>query len=340
MAGSEPFSGARADWRDTDATCIDVGLINNMPDAALQATERQFRSLLAKASPAGVNVRLTFYWMPEVPRTDVGAERVRRLYTSSESIGEGHLDGLIVTGAEPKTPQLKDEPYWTALTQLLDWARDNTDSTILSCLAAHAGVLHLDGIERRLLPDKRFGLFEAKPTGDHQLTPQLRGARIPHSRWNELPEEQLVARGYRVLTRSDEAGADTFVKDLGARSLFVFLQGHPEYEADTLLLEYRRDVKRFLTRERNTYPLLPRDYFDDELAATLLDLQRRAEADRREELISEFPTELALRRVANSWRPAAIEFYRNWLGFLHARKEQRAAAVAHSAALVPSLAPL
>src|SRR5579862_6430376 len=160
MASSVRSSGSSSDRRDCDAACIDIGVVNNMPDGALQSTERQFRSLLGNAAPAGMSVRLTFYWMREVPRADVGAERVRRLYSPLERIGESQLDGLIVTGAEPRTAQLQDEPYWSTLTGLLDWARDNTDSTILSCLAAHAAVLHLDGIERRPLANKRFGLFE------------------------------------------------------------------------------------------------------------------------------------------------------------------------------------
>ena len=61
------------------------------------------------------------------------------------------LDGLIVTGTEPKSKNLDDEPYWAALPQVIDWAREHTHSTIWSCLAAHAAVLHTDGIERRPL---------------------------------------------------------------------------------------------------------------------------------------------------------------------------------------------
>ena len=345
MAGAIYLSGAATAWRDWDYNCIDVGLVNNMPDAALQSTERQFRSLLRSAAPPGTNVRLTFYSVPEVPRSDVGADRVRRLYSPIEQLWERQVDGLIVTGTEPRAEQLQDEPYWGTLTKLLDWAGDNTDSTILSCLAAHAAVLHLDGIERRPLPNKRFGLFECKATGRSAeasrsgLTWPGTSVRMPHSRWNEIPEEQLAAFGYRVLTRSEEAGADAFVKDQGSRSLFVFLQGHPEYEADTLLLEYRRDVKRFLTGERESYPLMPHEYFDDEIVDALREIERRAHSDRREELILEFPTELALRRMTNSWRAAAIEFYRNWFTFLRSRKERRPA-VTQPARPSPTLAPL
>ena len=46
---------------------------------------------------------------------------------------------------------------------------------------------------------------------------------------------------------------DSFVKKK-KRSLFVHFQGHPEYGAQTLLKEYRRDIKRFLRAERETIP--------------------------------------------------------------------------------------
>ena len=64
---------------------------------------------------------------------------------------------------------------------------------------------------------------------------------------------RLAACGYIVLTQSAEGGVDTFVKKK-KRSLFVHFQGHPEYGAQTLLKEYRRDIKRFLRGERETYP--------------------------------------------------------------------------------------
>ena len=51
----------------TDARHIEIGLVNNMPDAALDATERQFRTLIesaaAECSPA-VSVNLSLYALP------------------------------------------------------------------------------------------------------------------------------------------------------------------------------------------------------------------------------------------------------------------------------------
>src|SRR5215471_19788401 len=87
------------------ASCVNVGLINNMPDAALEATERQFIKLL-EAAAGGVCVRLSLYALPDVPRRDWGRQRVKRLYSSLENLWSSQLDGLIVTGREPQTPNL------------------------------------------------------------------------------------------------------------------------------------------------------------------------------------------------------------------------------------------
>jgi len=302
-----------------DSNCLDIGLINNMPDAALDATERQFRALLDAAAD-GLVLRLTLYTLPEVPRTDFGRRQVSR-YSDLGDLWDRHHDGLIVTGTEPRAADLKDEPFWGSLTRVLEWAERHTHSTVLSCLAAHAGILHIDGIVRRPLGNKRFGIFECVRVSDHPLTAAAPSRlQMPHSRWNEIPEEALLACGYRVLTRSEDAGVDAFVKQ--RKSLFVFFQGHPEYEAVTLLLEYRRDIGRFLRRETDTYPPTPHGYFDPETVEALTALRERAMLDRREELLAGFPTAMAAGKVTNTWRSTAQSLYRNWLLYIRARKEQ------------------
>jgi homoserine O-succinyltransferase len=304
----------------TGADGLTIGLVNNMPDAALEATERQFVALLGAAAD-GIEVRLRLYALPEVPRSDRGRDHLDRFYCGIRALWDSQLDGLIVTGTEPRSPDLKTEPYWASLTAVLEWAKDNTYSAVWSCLAAHAAVLHMDGIARRPLGDKRFGVFECRRVAHHPLTvnvpPRI---RMPHSRWNEIPEEALAACGYRILMRSDTVGADAFAKR--GKSLFVFFQGHPEYEAQTLMLEYRRDIKRFLQRERDTYPTMPEGYFDGETVEVLTALRQRALVDRREEALAELPTDLVA-SVRNSWRSAAVQVYRNWISYICARKARR-----------------
>ena len=131
LAGAECLRGkSPVEFRESDASCIHIGLINNMPDAALEATERQFLALLDAAAD-GMVVRLTLYALPDVPRTDLARRHVSRFYSGIDDLWDSHLDGLIVTGTEPQAPNLMDEPYWESLTRVLEWAEHNTHSTCL-----------------------------------------------------------------------------------------------------------------------------------------------------------------------------------------------------------------
>ena len=243
--------------------CISLALINNMPDPALEDTELQFFDLLDIAS-GDIPVYVKLYSLTGVPRTDRGERHLNSFYFPFDDLWQSRFDGVIITGTEPRFPDLRQEPYWNLLTQVFDWAQRNTSSTILSCLAAHAAVLHCDGINRHPLPDKRFGVFESVRNSDHALVGQGGSAvRFPHSRWNEVRERELTDAGYQVLTKSAQAGVDLFVRKK-KKSLFVHFQGHPEYGAHSLGKEYRRDIKRYLRRERESYPNLPFGYFNDE----------------------------------------------------------------------------
>lgn len=297
---------------------VHIGLVNNMPNGAVQATERQFFTLLGAAAD-GIDVRLSIYALPEVPRSDSSRRYVNASYYDIERLWDSQLDGLIVTGMEPLASNLADEPYWGTLTRVLEWADDNTHSSVWSCLAAHAAVLYFDGITRQRLTKKRCGVFDCTQSSDHELTagaPEL--LQVPHSRWNDLAESDLTACGYRILTRATDGGVDSFVKQ--RQSLFIFFQGHLEYEANTLLLEYRRDIGRYLRGERDTYPLMPQDYFDTETTAALAAFEERAIRDRRVELLADFPSALAERNLAQPWRTAAVRIYRNWLAYLCAQQ--------------------
>jgi homoserine O-succinyltransferase len=302
---------------------VHIGLINNMPDGALEATERQFLALLGAAAREGMLVRVSFYALPNVPRNDWGRHRVKTFYSSVESLYKSQLDGLIVTGREPRTPNLKDEPYWQDMTRVLEWAEDNTSSTVWSCLAAHAALLHMDGIARRKSTEKRCGVFDCLRLSDHPLTAGLPSRfKVPHSRWNDVAEDDLAACGYSVLSQVQDAGADTIVKQR-QNSLFVFLQGHPEYESDTLLHEYRRDVKRYLSGESNVYPSMPQGYFDQSTKDALTALQEKAISGYRHDLPAGLAAALDGKGIARTWRSAAERLYSNWLAYVSTQKEHR-----------------
>lgn len=311
-----------------------IALVNNMPDSALQTTERQFRELLCDAG-AGHEVRLRLFSFAEVPRDPGGRALVADRYEPIDRLWEGGFDGLIVTGAEPRTPTLRDESYWRSLTRLIDWADDAGVSTVWSCLAAHAAVLHLDGIERRRMPAKLSGVFACARVADHPLLAGMPESwRLPHSRHNTLEPAALAAAGYEVLSASDEVGADTFVRRRGGRSgaLFVFYQGHPEYDPGALFREYRRDVGRFLAGTAETYPEMPRGYFDPEATRMLDGFRARVLRERRPELLDEFPGVEARERLAHLWHDVAVRLYANWLALLATQRVRKAS--------LPARAPL
>jgi homoserine O-succinyltransferase len=299
--------------------CIKIGLVNNMSDEALRATERQFISLLDSASDK-MPVHLSFYTLPGVPRNCLTANHISSRYSNIEDLWDGHLDGLIMTGREPMAANVADEPYWDSFTRVLAWAQENCHATVLSCLAAHAAILSMDGIRRVKRNDKVFGIFECSRVCDHPLTAGTASQfRLPHSRWNGVPEEQLVDCGYKVLTRSAIAGVDSFIKQ--QKRLLVFFQGHPEYESDTLLREYRRDVGRYVKGEAPRYPLMPESYFDDAMAGELSAFQEKAISRRSDELLPELTAILGNKKIENTWQASAAGVYRNWLGHICAQKE-------------------
>lgn len=308
----------RTGHREREPTELVIGLVNNMPDGAFRATEDQFVSLLSSAATTNVTVRLRLFTLPDVPRPTAGQAEIAERYENIDQLWGSRLDGLIVSGTEPRASALTEEPYWESLTKLVDWAGCHTISTIWSCLAAHAAVLHLDRIEREPFPAKLSGIFECGKASDHILighraTPWA----VPHSRHNGLSEDALIAKGYEILSRSPKTGPDIFAKT--GQSLFLFLQGHPEYDLGALLQEYRRDVGRFLCGKRAQYPEMPYGYFDRPTEAIFSTFRERAVRNPSAEMFAQFPA-ISREALSHKWREAAIHLYGDWLSFLQAHK--------------------
>jgi homoserine O-succinyltransferase len=251
--------------------------------------------------------------LPSVKRSAQARALMEGRYSDIADLGRLQLDGLIVTGAEPVAASLPEEPFWKDLTDVIDWAAANTRSAIWSCLAAHAAVLHLDGIERQRLEQKCSGIYDCTRVTDDWLTKDIRSPlKIAHSRINALRKADLAVRGYQLLTESRDAGVDIFAKRL--KSHFVFFQGHPEYDALSLQREYLRDITRYLARQRDGFPAVPARYFDTETEHKLANYRKRATAERQIPLSVELP-HLALRSdLATGVAASAI--FGNWLEYL------------------------
>ena len=323
MADGTHFSPGRR-------SALRIALVNNMPDGALQATERQFSGLIAEAARGDFDIDLQLHALVSVPRGDQARQVMGERYADTETLMAQGADALIVTGAEPRKSDLRDEPYWDELTGLVDWARTNTTSAIWSCLAAHAAVLHMDGIVRQPLAAKCSGVFTFERSVNDGLVAGLPSlVRIPHSRRNGLAAAQLEANGYRILTQSPRTGVDVFTRQ--GQSLFVFLQGHPEYDADTLLREYCRDIGRYLRGQARDYPQNPQGYFDATAERAFRSVAMRARTSRDPQLLRECGEIAQAMRPARAWRAHAVMLMRNWLEGLAAAKSNAETSVRQSA---------
>jgi homoserine O-succinyltransferase/O-acetyltransferase len=293
---------------------VAIGLINNMGDQALKITERQFGSLLSKAA-GDIGVSFRIFALKSTRRSSRALDYINARYEPASAAMDGDLDGLIITGAQPQADRLSEEPYWEELVELIDWAKLNTASTILSCLAAHAGVLHFDGVERRRLPEKCTGLFGFTAERTHPLVGEQGRVRlIPHSRHNGLVQSELEQAGYVVLTSSRTSGVDSFVKCFGSQ--FVFLQGHPEYDANSLAREYRRDMNQYLLGETDRIPARPKGYFGTEAEAKLSAMDCCTAEHRFQQQIQDLSIIEALAPAEALWREGAVSFFRGWIEML------------------------
>ena len=318
LARPDPFDPALRERRVRRGAFIDRGrrlrvdLVNNMPDKALFATQRQFVKLLEEGA-RGHEVTLGLLTLKSVARSAEARAEMAPLYRAPVNMQSAPPDAVIFTGAEPRAPELDQEPYWGELTALFDMARAQTFSTLASCLAAHALVLHRDDVRRRRFANKWSGLYPSSLVTPHALTRGLQLGPVPHSRWNGLDEAELVAKGYLILTRAAQAGVDMFVKD--DDHLTLLFQGHPEYDGDTLAREYRRDVGRAVEGGRRPVP--PVHYFD-------LATERRLESHFERVLKGEEAPHLpksALAAPQADWRARAGRVVENWLNEISSRKQ-------------------
>jgi homoserine O-succinyltransferase len=315
-AGAAPDEGP-ARW-----TCA---LVNNMPDAAFGATERQFMGLLDAGSGCET-VLLTRHTMAGVPRGERIRARIAAEYSPLEDITSAPPDLLVMTGSNPIESRIDQEPYWSDLHGLLKWGSENVPAMVLSCLSAHAALAVFDGIERTTLPVKCTGVFAQDADPTHPLTAGFSEfcgpAVLPHSRLNTVPVEAVAAAGYAVALQSEEVGWSVVTKTVG-QSEVVLVQAHPEYDPSSLVREYRRDVRRYAGHESDVPPCLPRDCVAGPDWDRLRRLHERivVGGDRDPALVAAFPFDEVGARAPWPWRGAALRLYANLLGTIPKRSD-------------------
>jgi homoserine O-succinyltransferase len=136
---------------------------------------------------------------------------------------------------------------------------------------------------------------------------------VPHSRFNEITRAHFEQAGLKILVESDEAGVHLVVSEDGFR--IVFFQGHPEYDAISLLKEYKREIGRYIDKAINDYPPIPENYFNLQAKAILEEYREQVIAARTDKNEApEFPEDLIMPNLDNTWHDSAEAVINNWIG--------------------------
>lgn len=230
---------------------IDILLVNLMPTKA--TTEKQFLRLLAH-SPYLVNVTL-INMETHIPK-NTSQEYLDTFYQGFSDIKDQEFDGMIITGAPLEDIHFSEVSYFEEFTDLLDWSRSHVTSTLYICWGAQAALHYFHDIERIYLDEKVFGIYEHHNSHpNHPLTDKIgENFSIPHSRYTTFDREDFeLDPNLDILVDSEEVGPAVLINE---RTREIFITGHPEYDKETLELEYQRDKARGLSIgvPENYYP--------------------------------------------------------------------------------------
>ena len=229
-------------------------ILNLMPTKIVTETQ-----LLRKLSNTPLQVEIDLLHTISHDSKNVDAAHLESFYVSHDDIRDKYYDGMIITGAPVENLDFADVDYWPELCEIMEWSKTHVHSTFHICWGAQAGLYYHFGIQKHSLPQKLSGIFSHRILTPN--SPFFRGFddsfNAPHSRYTYVKAEDIEkVPELEILAVSDEAGVYA-VKNQKSRMFFIF--GHPEYDRDTLALEYERDLKKGL-KDVN----VPVHYFPDD----------------------------------------------------------------------------
>lgn len=236
-----------------DIRPLHIAIVNLMPTK--EVTETQLIRMLAN-TPLQVDLQLLTMDSHESKNTD--AQHMKSFYKTYEEIKNQRFDGMIITGAPVEFLPFEEVDYWKELTEIMEYTKKNVFSTLHICWGAQAGLYYHYGINKYVLPQKLFGVYKHKLK--NTKSELVRGFDeefyAPHSRHTQVRKEDIKnVPGLKILAESDATGAH-IISSKDKRQIFV--QGHMEYERETLKLEYDRDIKKGMDID------VPADYFKDD----------------------------------------------------------------------------
>jgi homoserine O-succinyltransferase len=235
-----------------DIRPLKILLLNLMPKKI--ETETQLSRLLGN-SP--LQVDLEFIHTKSHISKNTSEEHLFTFYKTFDDVKERTFDGMIITGAPVEKMEFHEVEYWEELCEIMEWSKTHVHSTFHICWGAQAALYYHYGINKKPLDKKLFGVFPH--TVDYKNPILFRGFddefMVPHSRHTTVDIEDVKkVKELKILSTSKEAGLYAVSTKNGKQ---IFITGHSEYDADTLLNEYTRDLSQGLPIEP------PKNYFKD-----------------------------------------------------------------------------
>ena len=222
--------------------------------------------LLRRLANTPLQVEVDLMQMKEHESKNTPKEHLEYFYKTFDQISHRKYDGMIVTGAPVEMIEFEEVDYWEELKKVFEWSTTNVTSSFFICWAAQAALYHFYGLKKYKLPQKTFGVFSHRVLSPNSSL--LKGFDdefyAPHSRNTDVLCVDIErTEELELLAKSDEAGAYLAMSRNGRQ---IFVTGHSEYDAETLKLEYERDVRRGLDIQ------IPKHYFpyDDPNATPLV----------------------------------------------------------------------
>ena len=140
-----------------DSKVLRIAILNLMP--LKEDTELQ---LLRKLSKTEKCIKITFVKVVSYISKNTDPEHLKKFYSTFEDIKNNYYDGLIITGAPVEQMNFEEVIYWKELTKIMEWSKTHAKSTLHICWGAQAGLYYHYGIDKHLMKNKMFGVFEHK----------------------------------------------------------------------------------------------------------------------------------------------------------------------------------
>lgn len=259
-----------------DIRPLKICILNLMPDKITTETQ-----LLSKLSNGIIQIEITLLAIKNHTSKNTAQTHLDTFYSHFENIKDQYFDGLIVTGAPVEMLGFEEITYWQELQEILTWSKTNVFCSLFICWASQVALYHFYGITKHCFQNKLFGVYphQAEEKNSQLLIGMDSIFYVPQARNTESDPIAIRKNPHlKVIASSKQAGIH-ITSSLDERQ--VFMSGHPEYDKDSILKEYLRDINEPFNK-------IPENYFQDDDPA---------------------------KEIQTLWQSHGSLFYQNWLNY-------------------------